>query len=59
MIIITAYQKISEKEILDTGLFYKNEKYNKFVNRFYSRIIFPIKNILGDTIAFGGRVIIE
>ena len=52
-------KKYSEKEILDTGLFYKNEQYNKFVNRFYSRIIFPIKNILGDIIAFGGRVIKE
>jgi len=49
-------KKFSEKEILETGLFYKNEKYNRFVNRFYSRIIFPIKNIVGDTIAFGGRV---
>jgi len=50
-------KKFDEKEILETGLFYKNEKYNKFVNRFYSRIIFPIKNIVGDVIAFGGRII--
>ena len=49
-------KKFSEKEILETGLFYKNEKYNKFVNRFYGRIIFPIKNIVGDIIAFGGRI---
>ena len=34
-----------------------NEKYNKFVNRFHSRIIFPIRNIAGDVIAFGGRII--
>ena len=50
-------KKFSEQEILLTGLFYKNEKYNKFVNRFHSRIIFPIKNIVGDTVAFGGRII--
>ena len=50
-------KKFNEKDILDTGLFYKNEQYNRIVNRFYSRIIFPIKNILGDVIAFGGRVI--
>ena len=49
-------KKFTEKEILETGLFYKNEKYNKFVNRFYGRIIFPIKNIVGDIIAFGGRI---
>ena len=50
-------KKFNEQEILQTGLFYKNEKYNKFVNRFHSRIIFPIKNIVGDVIAFGGRII--
>tara|TARA_A100001011_G_scaffold391183_1_gene476125 strand:- start:854 stop:2620 length:1767 start_codon:yes stop_codon:yes gene_type:complete len=52
-------KKYSEKEISETGLFYKNEKYNKYINRFYSRIIFPIKNIIGDVIAFGGRIIKE
>jgi len=50
-------KKFNEQEILQTGLFYKNEKYNKFVNRFHSRIIFPIRNIVGDVIAFGGRII--
>jgi len=50
-------KKFSEQEILQTGLFYKNEKYNKFVNRFHSRIIFPIRNITGDVIALGGRII--
>tara|TARA_B100000959_G_scaffold283780_1_gene353539 strand:+ start:161 stop:1927 length:1767 start_codon:yes stop_codon:yes gene_type:complete len=52
-------KKFNEQEILQTGLFYKNEKYNKFVNRFHSRIIFPIKNIVGDAVAFGGRIIQE
>ena len=28
-------KKFNVKDILDTGLFYKNQKYNKFVNRFY------------------------
>ena len=50
-------EKFSEKDLSLTGLFYKNEKYNKFINRFNSRIIFPIKNIVGDVIAFGGRTI--
>jgi len=50
-------KKFNEQEISQTGLFYKNEKYNKFVNRFHSRIIFPIRNIVGDVIAFGGRII--
>ena len=50
-------KKFTQEEINLTGLFYKNEKNNKFVNRFHSRIIFPIRNIVGDVIAFGGRII--
>ena len=52
-------KKFTEEEIKQTGLFYKNEKNNKFVDRFHSRIIFPIKNIVGDVVAFGGRIIKE
>ena len=47
----------SEEEINATGLYFKNEKTGKFVDRFNSRIIFPVNNIAGDTIAFGGRII--
>ncbi|MDC0426603.1 DNA primase [Pelagibacteraceae bacterium] len=52
-------KKFSEEEISLTGLYYKNEKSNKFVDRFNSRIIFPINNLTGETIAFGGRIIKE
>jgi DNA primase len=51
--------KFSEVEIALTGLYYKNEKTNKFVDRFNSRIIFPINNLTNETIAFGGRIIRE
>jgi DNA primase len=51
--------KFSEAEIILTGLYYKNEKTNKFVDRFNSRIIFPINNLTSETIAFGGRIIRE
>ena len=47
----------SEEEINLTGLYYRNETTGKFLDRFNSRIIFPINNISGDTIAFGGRII--
>jgi len=50
-------KKYSEEEINFTGLYYKNEKTGKYIDRFNSRVIFPIKNISGETIAFGGRVI--
>jgi len=51
--------KFSEAEIILTGLYYKNEKTNKFIDRFNSRIIFPINNLTSETIAFGGRIIKE
>ena len=49
----------SEEEINLTGLYYKNEKTGKFIDRFNSRVIFPVNNITGETIAFGGRIIRE
>jgi len=57
------YEKLlsqfSEEEIILTGLYYKNEKTNRFIDRFNSRIIFPINNLTSETIAFGGRIIRE
>ncbi len=50
-------KKYSEDEINLTGLYYKNDKTGKYIDRFNSRIIFPVNNISGDTIAFGGRII--
>ena len=52
-------KKYSEEEISLTGLYYKNDKTGKYIDRFNSRIIFPVNNISGDTIAFGGRIIRE
>ncbi len=52
-------KKYSEEEINLTGLYYKNDKSGKYVDRFNSRIIFPINNISGDPVAFGGRIIRE
>ena len=52
-------KKYSEEEISLTGLYYKNDKTGKHIDRFNSRILFPVNNITGDTIAFGGRIIRE
>ncbi|QJC37757.1 DNA primase [Enterobacteriaceae endosymbiont of Donacia bicoloricornis] len=38
------------------GILKKNTKNNNFYDIFYNRIIFPIKNINGIIIGFGGRV---
>ncbi len=57
------YEKIksnfNEKNIIDTGLFYFDEKKNIYVERFKDRIIFPINSITGQPIALGGRTIKE
>ena len=47
----------SEEDINLSGLYFKNEKTGKYIDRFNSRIIFPINNVFGETIAFGGRII--
>tara|TARA_Y100000768_G_scaffold94241_2_gene68355 strand:- start:1942 stop:3729 length:1788 start_codon:yes stop_codon:yes gene_type:complete len=49
--------KYSEEEINLTGLYYKNDKTGKYIDRFNSRIIFPVNNLSGDPIALGGRLI--
>ncbi len=51
--------KFSEKNILDTGLFYFDDKKKIHVERFRDRIIFPINSITGQPIALGGRTIKE
>ncbi len=47
----------SEQAILDTGLFYLDEKKKIYVERFKGRLIFPINNLSGQPIALGGRII--
>ncbi len=45
------------EDILETGLFYLDEKKKIYIERFRSRLIFPINNISGKPIALGGRII--
>ena len=55
------YEKISkqysEKDIINSGLFYLDERSKKYIERFKDRLIFPINALNGSTIAFGGRII--
>ena len=57
------YEKLknqfSEKILIDSGLFYLDEKKNIYVERFRERIIFPINSISGQPIGLGGRTIKE
>ena len=53
------YQRLaddySEKDLLDSGLFYLSES-NQLFDTFHNRIIFPLSNDQGKVIAFSGRV---
>ena len=49
--------EFSEQTLVESGLFYLDEKKNTFVERFRGRLIFPINNISGQPIALGGRII--
>ena len=50
-------KEFSEKTLLESGLFYFDEKKNVYLERFRGRLIFPINNISGQPIALGGRII--
>ena len=47
----------SEQALVETGLFYFDEKNKTCIERFRGRLIFPINNISGQPIALGGRTI--
>jgi len=57
------YEKLknqfNEKILIESGLFYLDEKKNIYVERFRERIIFPINSISGQPIGLGGRTIQE
>jgi DNA primase len=47
----------SEQALVESGLFYLDEKKKIYVERFRGRLIFPINNISGQPFALGGRII--
>ena len=51
--------KFDQKSLLETGIFYLDEKRKVLIERFKERVIFPINSITGHPIALGGRKIKE
>ena len=49
-------QGFGEKEILESGLVNKNEN-GTYIDRYRNRLMFPICDVRGKVIAFGGRVL--
>ena len=50
-------KNFSKEDLFSTGIYYELDNKSKIINRFNSRIIFPIFNLSGEPIAFGGRAI--
>ena len=50
-------KEFKEKTLIESGLFYLDEKKKIYIERFRGRLIFPINNITGQPIALGGRII--
>jgi DNA primase len=51
-------ETFSEPDLSDSGLFGTNDNGGMY-DRFRDRLMFPIRNIKGEHIAFGGRLIID
>ena len=49
-------QGFGEQEILESGLVNRNDK-GQFIDRYRNRVMFPICDVRGRVIAFGGRVL--
>jgi len=50
--------KYSSDDLVDSGLFGTNDNGDMY-DRFRDRLMFPIRNIKGEHIAFGGRLIVD
>ena len=50
-------KNFSEQTLVESGLFYLDEKKKIYIERFRGRLIFPINNVAGQPIALGGRII--
>ena len=51
-------KEFEEKDLIESGLFGKNDD-GGFYDRFRDRVMFPIRNIKGECIAFGARLLDE
>lgn len=51
------FSKFSRQELIDSGIFFLDDKKNILVDRFRNRLMFPIYDWSNKLIAFGGRAL--
>jgi DNA primase len=56
---LAAAEKISDELLVEVGLTAPSQSGRGFYDRFRDRVIFPIRDVRGQTIAFGGRIMPE
>ena len=54
---VSLFSNFNQKELIESGVFFHDEKNNKLINRFKNRLIFPIFDYNNKVIGFGGRAL--
>lgn len=57
--IIDALSDVSTEVLLEVGLITRNEETGELRDRFRHRLMFPIRNAVGEVIGFGGRTMTD
>ncbi|CAO6128042.1 DnaG DNA primase (bacterial type) [Candidatus Pelagibacterales bacterium] len=54
---VSLFSGFNQKELIESGIFFHDEKNNKLIDRFKNRLIFPIFDYNNKVIGFGGRAL--
>jgi len=54
---VSLFSGFNQKELIESGVFFHDEKNNKLIDRFKNRLIFPIFDYNNNVIGFGGRAL--
>jgi len=54
---VSLFGNFNQKELIDSGIFFLDEKNKKLVDRFKNRLMFPIFDYSNKIIGFGGRAL--
>jgi DNA primase len=54
---VSMFSGFNQKELIESGVFFYDEKNNKLIDRFKNRLIFPIFDYNNKVIGFGGRAL--